>query len=92
MRDISWADSLLEKCAWAWYSHDTSLVVLLCAHVDDVYFAAASSLEEHLLCKMRALFLFGKVKRGPFEYRRLQNTTECDENGELQCIVTHQYK
>ena len=58
-----------DKGAWMWYAEDDSLLAMLCAHVDDLYYCADPSVEDSLLVKLRALFPVGQKKRGDFIYR-----------------------
>ena len=79
-----------DKCAWMWYADDSSLLALLCAHVDDQYSSADLSFEESLLVKLRALFPVGKEKTGDFIYCGLQVSTELHDNGQLTSISVDQ--
>ena len=55
-----------DKRAWMWYAEDESLLAMLCAHVEDLYFSADQSIEDSLLVKLRALFPVRKEIRGDF--------------------------
>ena len=78
------------KCAWMWYADDSSLLAMLCAHVDDLYCSADPSFEESLLVKLRALFPVGKENRGDFIYCGLQVSTELDDNCQLTSFLVDQ--
>ena len=65
-----------DKCAWMWYADDSSLLAMLCAHVDDLYCSADPSFEELLLVKLRALFPVATEKRRDFIYCGLQVSTD----------------
>ena len=78
------------KCAWMWYADDSSLLAMLCAHLDHLYCSADPSFEKSLLVKRRALFPVGKEKRGDFIYCGLQVSTELDDNGQLTSILVNQ--
>ena len=79
-----------DKCAWVWHAEDSSLLAMLCAHVDDLYCAADPSFEDSLLRKLRALFPVGKEKRGDFVYCGLHVSTELDSNGRMVSVVVDQ--
>ena len=79
-----------DNCAWMWYADDSSLLAMLCAHVDDLYCSADPSFEESLLVKLQVLFPVGKEKRKDFIYCGLQVSTELDDNGQLTSILVDQ--
>ena len=79
-----------DKCTSMWYADNDSLLVMLCAHVDDLYCSADPSFEDSMLVKLRALFPVGKDKEGDFIYCGLQVSTEPDGNGQVTSILADQ--
>ena len=79
-----------DKCAWMWYAGDSSLVAMLCAHVDDLYCSADPSSEESLLVKVWALFPVSGEILSFYVHCGLQVSTELDDNGQLTFILVDQ--